>query len=185
MWLGVDLGTNTKNTMPSKKIRLHAQSKITLQGLIVSKNWRTCRITSRAQEYSLWWWIIYSYELQILWGKWLQEKFGFANHLGLISCFISYKKWVQIIIVYLNIVNEDYPTPLSISRYNLTHCCTLHYTKEIDHLVCPLIKEICLPTSNSVEIFVYIKNKCSLIYTSINVAILWAMGVSSAYLTMF
>jgi hypothetical protein len=67
MWLGVELGTNTKNTLSSKEIRLHAQSKltlpglivnmywrkITLLGLIVSKNWTTCRTTSRAQGYSL------------------------------------------------------------------------------------------------------------------------------------
>lgn len=36
--LGVDLGTNTKNTMSSKNIGLHAQIKITLLGSIVNMN---------------------------------------------------------------------------------------------------------------------------------------------------
>ena len=27
--------------------------------------------------------------------KWLWPQFGFASHLGLIACFITYEKWVQ------------------------------------------------------------------------------------------
>ena len=27
-------------------------------------------------------------------GKWLHAQFGFANHLALNACFISYEKWV-------------------------------------------------------------------------------------------
>ena len=46
-----------------------------------------------------WWTIIpilhILYSLQILWDKWLQAWVGFANHLALIACSISYEKWVS------------------------------------------------------------------------------------------
>ena len=38
---------------------------------------------------SLWLWIRYSYELQGLREKWLQARFGFANHCARITCFVS------------------------------------------------------------------------------------------------
>ena len=38
--------------------------------------------------------IRYSYELQEVRGNCLEERFGFANHLALIVCFIFYEKLV-------------------------------------------------------------------------------------------
>ena len=36
----------------------------------------------------------HSHKLQKLLHNWLREQFGFANHLALIMCCISYEKWV-------------------------------------------------------------------------------------------
>ena len=45
-----------------------------------------------AQESSFRKCVRHSYEHWQLWGKWLWAWFGFANHLALIACFISYNR---------------------------------------------------------------------------------------------
>lgn len=47
------------------------------------------------RESPLWQWTLrYLYELQNYKEKWLHARFGVANHLTLLMCFVSYKKWV-------------------------------------------------------------------------------------------
>ena len=69
---------------------------ISILGSIVSMlAGRTYTTTQWARKSLVWQWTRHLYELLNSTGKWLRARFGFANHLAAIACFISSKKWVQ------------------------------------------------------------------------------------------
>jgi hypothetical protein len=92
MWFGLALRRDIKKTSV-QRAWMRAQNMITILGLIFNLIVGTYMIISWRRESSLWSWMSYSHKLQNSWGKWLQIHFGFANHLVLIVCFVSYEKW--------------------------------------------------------------------------------------------
>ena len=93
MWLGVAPKMDSKRTP--------TQIMITDLGSIVNINWGDPYYCFMSIGIHIWYWISYLYELQNVWGKWLQPWFGIVDHLVLIACFMSHEKrvsWLDTII---------------------------------------------------------------------------------------